>query len=242
MGCIVLTELLNDQSWLGLVNILFEPQHIFTFVLFCWSWAIDKVKTEIHPPLTQILFKGNSIVVFWLFFFNIRETMNQISFYPSLFWSIMCFGMLHGVWAAYRFVLSRALNISREGKLTKKKECILPGNPTSFIYLAENCNLKDGLRQGQYLLYGPILYIQQWIYTLNEMEGGEMLKSPSPEVLSTGAWYKKTPNDNLHALATASLPGHVSMCCQVWEGSERDIGSKSTSASRFLLKAWGHWI
>lgn len=177
------------------------------------------------------------------FSFNTRTTTNQISScYSSLFPSVMCFGMLHGVWAAYRFVQCRALNISREGKLSKKKECILPVNPTSFIHLAENCNLKDSLRQGQYLLYGPILYIQQWIYTLNEMEGGEMLKSPSPEVLSTGAWYKKTPNDNLHALATASLPGHVSMCCQVWEGPERDIGSKSTSASRFLLKTWGHWI
>ena len=57
----------------------------------------------------------------------------------------------------------------------------------SLIYLAENCNLKDSLRQGQFLLYRPILYIQQWIYTLNEMEGREMLKSPSREVLSTGA-------------------------------------------------------
>lgn len=72
-------------------------------------------------------------------------------------------------------------------KLTKKRSVFLQSTLTSFIYLAENCNLKDSLRQGQYLLYGPILYIQQWIYTLNEMEGREMLKSPSPEVLSTGA-------------------------------------------------------
>lgn len=178
-----------------------------------------------------------------LLFFSLKKTTQTkfTRFYSSIFRSAMCFGMLHGVWVAYRVVLSRALNISSEGNLTKKNECILPVNPTSFIYLAENCNLKDSLRQGQYLLYRPILYIQQWIYTLNEMEGGEMLKSPSPEVLSAGAWYKKTSNDNLHALATARLSGHVSMCCQVWEGFERDIGSKSTSVSRFLLKTWGHW-
>lgn len=57
----------------------------------------------------------------------------------------------------------------------------------SSFYLAEDCNLKGRLRQGQFLLYRPILSIQQWIYTLNEMEGKEMLKSPSKEVLSTGA-------------------------------------------------------
>lgn len=55
------------------------------------------------------------------------------------------------------------------------------------FYLAENCNLKGRLRQGHFLLYRPMLSIQQWIYTLNEMEGKEMLKSPSKEVLSTGA-------------------------------------------------------
>lgn len=49
------------------------------------------------------------------------------------------------------------------------------------------CNPKDSQGEGQVLLYGPILYIQQWIYTLNEMGGREMLKSPSAEVLSTGA-------------------------------------------------------
>lgn len=95
--------------------------------------------------------------------------------------------------------------------------------------------LKDSLRQGHVLLYRPILYIQQWIYTLNEMEGREMLKSPSREVLSTGAWYKKTPNDNLHTLATARLSGRMSVRCQVWEEYKKDIGSKSTSVSRFLL-------
>lgn len=108
--------------------------------------------------------------------------------------------------------------------------------PASLFNLAENCNLKDSLRQGQFLLYRPILYIQQWIYTLNEMEGREMLKSPSREVLSTGAWYKKTPNDNLHTLATARLSGHMSVRCQVWEEYKKDIGSKSTSVSRFALK------
>lgn len=39
----------------------------------------------------------------------------------------------------------------------------------------------------------------------NEMEGGETLKSPSAEVLSTRASSEKTPNDNLHTLATAAL-------------------------------------
>lgn len=118
----------------------------------------------------------------------------------------------------------------------RKKKRFLQSFPASFFYLAESCNLKDSLRQGQFLLYRPILYIQQWIYTLNEMEGREMLKSPSREVLSTGAWYKKTPNDNLHTLATARLSGHMSVRCQVWEEYKKDIGSKSTSVSRFLLK------
>lgn len=42
---------------------------------------------------------------------------------------------------------------------------------TLLTYLAEGCNLKDGLRQGQFLLYRPLLYIQQWICAVNEMEG-----------------------------------------------------------------------
>lgn len=121
-------------------------------------------------------------------------------------------------------------------KTKTTKDFVLQTTPASSIYLAENCNLKDSLRRGQHLLYGPILYIQQWTYTLNEMEEREMLKSPSREVLSTGAWYKKTPNDNLHTLATARLSGHMSVWCQVWEEFKRDIGSKSTSVSRFLLK------
>lgn len=109
-------------------------------------------------------------------------------------------------------------------------------SPAYLFYLTENCNLKDSLRQGQLLLYRTILYIQQWIYTLNEMEGREMLKSPSREVLSTSAWYKKTPNDNLHTLANARLSGHMSVWCQVWEEYKKDIGSKTTTVSRFLLK------
>lgn len=72
-------------------------------------------------------------------------------------------------------------------------------------------------------------------------DGREMLKSPSGEVLSTGAWYKKTSNDNLHTLATARLSGHMSVWCQVWEEFQRDFGCKSPSVSRFLLKTQGHW-
>lgn len=105
--------------------------------------------------------------------------------------------------------------------------------PISLLYLAEFCNLKDKLRQGQFLLYRPMLYIQQWISTLNEMEGGEMLKSPSWEVLSTGAWYKKTPNDNLHTLATARLSGHKTIWCQVCNVYKEDIGSGNTLVSTF---------
>ena len=71
-----------------------------------------------------------------------------------------------------------------KGEINTKMERVVKYFPH---YLAEDCNLKDRLRQGQFLLYRPILYIQQWIYTLNEMEGKEMLKSPSKEVLSTGA-------------------------------------------------------
>lgn len=79
-----------------------------------------------------------------------------------------------------------------KGEINPPEKVVLEISPTSLIYRAENCNLKDSLRQGQFLtdfmgLYRPILYIQQWIYTLNEMDGREMLKSPSTEVLSTGA-------------------------------------------------------
>lgn len=121
-------------------------------------------------------------------------------------------------------------------KLMEKRKGFYIFSSLPLFYLAEDCNLKDSLRQGQFLLYRPILYIQQWIYTLNEMEGREMLKSPSKEVLSTGAWYKKTPNDNLHTLATARLSGHMSVWCQVLDEYKKDIGSKSTSVSRFLQK------
>lgn len=74
----------------------------------------------------------------------------------------------------------------KEG-LMKKIKCVSGTFPISTFYLAEDCILKDRLRQGQFLLYRPILSIQQWIYTLNEMVVKEMLKSSSKEVLSTGA-------------------------------------------------------
>lgn len=116
-----------------------------------------------------------------------------------------------------------------------RKAGLLHTFSTSLIGLGVNRDFKDSLGQGQFWLYRSILYIQQWIYAVNEMEGGEMLKSPSGEVLSTGAWYKKTPNDNLHTLATAGPSEHMSVWCQAWDDYKRDIGSKNTSAMSFLL-------
>lgn len=169
---------------------------------------------------------------------GMEKAKSLVCLYCICFWMCMLgliYYMLHDFNTERQSTLYNIWKSKLKGEINGKKG-FLQISPASLIYFAENCNLKDSLRQGQFLLYRPILYIQQWIYTLNEMEGREMLKSPSTEVLSTGAWYKKTPNDNLHTLATARLSGHMSVWCQVWEEYKKDIGSKSTSVSTFLLK------